>query len=56
MITDRMGKALNEQLKWELYSAYLSFAGGKPPSVREGMKARRCAVSTLKLNNRQYKL
>ncbi len=23
MLSDRMGKALNEQLKWELYSAYL---------------------------------
>jgi len=33
----------------------LSFVGGKTPSVREGMKARRC-VSTLKLNNWECKL
>ncbi len=33
--------------------AFLSFADGKTPSVREGIKARGC-VSTLKLNNRDY--
>jgi len=33
----------------------LSFAGGKTPSVRKEMKARRC-VSTLILNSPEFKL